>query len=224
MTPTNEWNTFGPIGGLPRLINCTRRAVEWFAASIGHPKIGPLSAWATGDGMAANLIISEVTKYSDQHLDMTGIYLPYHAIDFILREQVTFRAKLQVESLEMMGGALPPSVEPVFIAYSNDSSAVQPSVANLTALGAASLTLSLQRGGWFGLWSTTPAAAHLYFNTGPTDLLIKVMAPSTGTQWFRIFAPYPSGQEVPCLSLSLARLRALLDQLLSTCIMFCALS
>ena len=84
-------------------------------------------------------------------------------IDFMLRAQVTFQVKLQVESLEMMGGALPPSVEPVLIAYSNESSATaQPSVANLTALGAASLTLRLQRGGWFGLWSTTPAAGHLY--------------------------------------------------------------
>ena len=27
--PTNEWNTFGPIGGLAPLINCTRRSVEW---------------------------------------------------------------------------------------------------------------------------------------------------------------------------------------------------
>jgi hypothetical protein len=50
LAPTDEWDTFGPIGGQAPLLNCTRRSIEWFAASIGHAHVGALSAWAIDDG------------------------------------------------------------------------------------------------------------------------------------------------------------------------------
>ena len=89
-----EWNTFGPIDGLAQLFNCTRRSVEWFAASIGHAHVGPLSAWAIDDGMVANLIQSSVT----------------------------FRESQTVQSLTLMGGALPPAGAPVVLVYAVNSS------------------------------------------------------------------------------------------------------
>ena len=47
--------SFGPIAGPAPLLNCTRRSVEWMAASISHPKVGALIDWQVADGMAVNV-------------------------------------------------------------------------------------------------------------------------------------------------------------------------
>ncbi len=163
-----EWNTFGPVGGLAPLFNCTRRSVEWFAASIGHAHVGALSAWAIYDGMTANLIQSEVT----------------------------FRQSQTVHSLNLMGGALPPHGAPVALVYAVNSSAA-PTVLNLSAFTPGeSRNISLCSGAWFGLASTgLPAAAHLYFVSGD-KVRLEVAAPQSA-DWFRVMAPMEQLNVVP---------------------------
>lgn len=157
---SQEWNTFGPIDGLARLLNCTRRSVEWFAASVGHAHVGALSAWAIDDGMVANLIQSDLT----------------------------FRQSQAVHSLTLMGSALPPAGGPVELVYASNSSAA-PSTLNLSAFSAGEWrNISLCAGAWFGLSSAgLPAAAHLYFVSGD-DVRLEVAAPGN-SDWFRVMAP-----------------------------------
>ena len=155
-----EWNTFGPIDGPAQLLNCTRRSIEWFAASIGHAHVGALSAWAIDDGMVANLIQSDLT----------------------------FRKNQTVHSLSLMSDALPPDGGPVELVYALNSSNA-PSTLNLSSFSAGeSRNITLCAGAWFGLSSSgSPAAAHLYFVSGD-DVRLDVAAPGTN-DWFRITAP-----------------------------------
>lgn len=157
--PTDEWGTFGPLAGLASLMNCTRRSIEWFAASIGHPKVGPLFDWAVADGQATNIVHSEIV----------------------------FRKALKVESLMVLGGALTlvPPPQTMWLVFAENAT-VPPTTLNVSAVPTMR-ALRLAAGGWFGLVSPVDSAAHIYIVSGDA-VRLEVTAPSAGP-WLSVFAP-----------------------------------
>jgi hypothetical protein len=158
-TAIHQWGTFGPIAGLAPLMNCTRRSVEWFPASIGHPKVGALFDWAVADGQATNIVESEII----------------------------FRKALTVDSLMVLGGALTlvPPPRTMWMVFAENASA-PPTTLNLSAVPA-TRALALAAGGWFGLVSPVDSAAHVYIVSGD-PVRLEVSAPSAGP-WLSVMAP-----------------------------------
>jgi|EP01046_Picozoa_sp_COSAG06_P006453 hypothetical protein len=109
----------------------------------------------------------------------------------LIQSDLTFRQSLMVQSLTLMGAALPPirpgAGAPVALVYAENSSAAATTL-NLSAFQPGeSHNLSLHAGSWFGVTSSSPAAAHLYFVSGDA-VRLEVAAPASG-DWFRVMAP-----------------------------------
>jgi hypothetical protein len=109
----------------------------------------------------------------------------------IIQSDLTFRQAQTVHSLVLMNGALPPMGGPVLLTYAENSTAAATTV-NLTALPIGQVVnLTLRAGSWYGVTSTSPAAAHLYFVCGDT-VRVEVQQPPSRTSsgdWFRMMAP-----------------------------------
>eukprot|EP01052_Picozoa_sp_SAG31_P021494 SAG31_NODE_1665_length_7585_cov_6.666711_5_plen_454_part_00 len=165
----NAWQTFGPIAGPSRLMNFTLRFRIWYEAAVGVPNISNAGT-AVKDSNVVTMFRSEIVF--NQQNDITHLSL--------VKAGSGQHSLLNMSPLYVLI-AKSNSVEPVSI----DVSALDPD--NVTMV-------SVQAGGWWGIWSPAPFNTQIFTNRANAVVLhLKRCGAGAGCggDWFQLLASSP---------------------------------
>lgn len=161
-------------------------AVEWYAASIGHPNVG-WNAPAITDGMTAALFTQDVTFRSNANITVNELRLATGQLVSLYRNLNSLQLVYATSST-----AAPQAVE----VLGNESYKVL-----LQGCGAAELqafgrcTVTLDTGGWFGAVSPQTSATQLYWNMGG-PINMTVTRANGSNQWLTLYDIGMVGQRI----------------------------
>ena len=140
---TNEWGTFGPIAGPSELFNATIRYREYFASTLGVPR-----------------------------LQYPGFSLWQGTIATLFRSEITFKTHTIVTDLQLMKTADIPAVTDITLVIAA-TEAAEPQVFNASVGNTKNLHPTLiASGGWFAAFSPSSSAnAHIWYNRGAAVMI-----------------------------------------------------